>query len=132
MKAACSNFFSADSPGIEAMRRKLPTGLVDRRICQGGLKYPNEDFYSIFAGVERAYSKVVTPDNFMSRSGLLLSEIKGSLQHNKILREHFGLLLGKGHSFSQETIDTVYQFLIKVFCNLRAKDVALKYILFPC
>ena len=80
-----------------------------------------------FSIVERAYSKVVTPDNFMSRSGLLLSEIKGALQNNKILREHFGLLVGESHSFLEKIIDIVYQYLAKVFCNLRAKDVALKY-----
>ena len=127
IEKACSNYLSADSAGLEALREKLPTGLVDRRIANGGLKYPNEEFYGIFAVVEHAYATVVTPDNFMYRGGLLLAEIRDALGNDPSLIDQFTILFGREHAFSRDTIETAYKYFIKVFCNLRAKDVALKY-----
>ena len=124
IELACSHFLAADDSNLKDLQDKLPTGLVDRRIASGGLKYPNEGFYRLFGIVERVYSRVVTTDNFMARGGILLAEIRDTIAQNKTLLDLFTQLLGEGEfSLAPEA----FAYFIKVFCNLRGKDVALKY-----
>ena len=63
----------------------------------------------------------------MYRGGLLLAEIRDALGNDPSLIDQFTILFGREHAFSRDTIETAYKYFIKVFCNLRAKDVALKY-----
>lgn len=123
---ACSHFLAADDPNLDALRMRLPTGLVDQRIASGGLKYPNEKFYRVFGAVELSYSRSVTPDNFISRGGTLLCEIRDALMQNEQVFASFSSLLD-GHEYSDDTISKALEYFLKVFCNLRGKDVALKY-----
>lgn len=126
IEKACSHYLTAGDSKLEDLKKKLPTGLVDRRIALGGLKYPDEEFYKTFGIIERAYSKVVTPDNFMARGGMLLAEIRDAMVQNEILFSQFTALLGN-HQFEEATIQESFAYFVKVFCNLRAKDIALKY-----
>ena len=126
IERACRHYLSADDPKLDELRETMPTGLVDRRIANGGLKYPDEPFFRVFGSMERAYAKIVTPDNFMARGGLLLDEIRDALERNEQLIAQFTLLLD-GSEFTDEAIIKTLAYFIKVFSHLRAKDVALKY-----
>ena len=128
IEGACKQHYYAanDKDELEELRKKLPTGLVDRRITNGGLKYPDEQFYKVFGSIERAYSIVVTPDNFLARGGMLLAEIRSALCNNEQLLAQFTLLLD-GKEYEDGAISGALAYFIKVFSNLRAKDVALKY-----
>jgi len=126
IERACRHYLSADDPKLDELRTTMPTGLVDRRIANGGLKYPDESFYRVFGSMERAYAKIVTPDNFMARGGLLLDEIRDALERNEQLIAQFTLLLD-GAQFTDEAIIKALAYFIKVFSHLRAKDVALKW-----
>ena len=44
IERACRHYLLADDPKLDKLRTTIPTGLVDRRIANGGLKYPDESF----------------------------------------------------------------------------------------
>ena len=121
IERACRHYLSADDPKLDALRTTMPTGLVDRRIANGGLKYPDESFFRVFGSMERAYANVVTPDNFMARGGLLLDEIRDALERNEKLIAQFTLLLD-GAEFTDEAIIKALAYFIKVF-NLVEQEV---------
>ena len=107
------------------IKTELPDGvtdLVDRRCSMGGLKYPNLQLYTVFAVIEKVYSSLATPVNFTLFGGMLLVYILDGMMKNEVLTSLFAELFD-GTSFTEDTIETTMKYYVKVFGNVRAKDL---------
>ena len=107
------------------IKTELPDGvtdLVDRRCSMGGLKYPNLQLYTVFAVIEKVYSSLATPVNFTLFGGMLLVYILDGMMKNEVLTSLFAELFD-GTSFTEETIEATMKYYVKVFGNVRAKDL---------
>ena len=107
------------------IKTELPDGvtdLVDRRCSMGGLKYPNLQLYTVFAVIEKVYSSLATPVNFTLFGGMLLVYILDGMLKNEVLTSLFAELF-HGTSFTEDTIETTMKYYLKVFGNVRAKDL---------
>ena len=107
------------------IKTELPDGvtdLVDRRCSMGGLKYPNLQLYTVFAVIEKVYSSLATPVNFTLFGGMLLVYILDGMLKNEVLTSLFAELFD-GTSFTEETIEATMKYYVKVFGNVRAKDL---------
>ena len=107
------------------IKTELPDGvtdLVDRRCSMGGLKYPNLQLYTVFAVIEKVYSSLATPVNFTLFGGMLLVYILDGMLKNEVLTSLFAELFD-GTSFTEDTIETTMKYYVKVFGNVRAKDL---------
>ncbi|KAL9181507.1 hypothetical protein ACHAXT_010312 [Thalassiosira profunda] len=118
-----------DEDAVGRIKEELLPGLadlVDERCSYGGLKYPNWQLYSFFAIMEKVYSSITTPDNFTMYGGTLLSEICSEMLRNETLVDLFADLY-EPEAFSAETIAIAMSYYVKVFGNVRAKDLCYRY-----
>ena len=115
---------------IETVKATLPPGitaLVDRRAVHGLLTYPDRPFYSFVARIEFCYAELATTENLMVFGGGVLATICEAMSSHDLFKEHFMSLLGGTTSFDQDTVQEALEFYIKVFSNLRLKDLCRKY-----
>ena len=116
--------------------------MVDARLAFNGLHYPDELCWQVFAIIEFIYSSLATPDNFIWRGGKLLREICDGMLGNSDMMQLFYSLCGGDNElaggsseeavkntaeFSFEDAMLTFQYFLKVFGRVRAKDLALKY-----
>ncbi|KAL7529591.1 hypothetical protein ACHAXR_003043, partial [Thalassiosira sp. AJA248-18] len=114
---------------LGAIKMELPIGLadmVDERSILGGLKYPNLKLYTAFAVMEKVYSSLSTPQNFTMFGGMLLEDLCSGMIENETIRALFFELFDS-NKFSEDTILTAMRYYMKVFGNVRAKDVCYRY-----
>ena len=124
-----SHFVAArETDRVLEVKESLPdnlASLVDERCCFGGLKYPDLVLYTVFAVVEKIFSLLTTPTNFMTFGGSLLIEIRRAMLVNEKLVLLFeDLFPGK---FSEATRETAFAYYLQVFVNVRAKDLCYRY-----
>jgi len=106
--AALKGYFvlGKDKAAVEAIGLELPAGVtasVDKHCNLGGLAYPDNALYSVFALIEKAFSVVATPRNFSIFGETLLDDISKSLKKNDQLISDFNGLFDDD-AFSKETI----------------------------
>jgi hypothetical protein len=134
---ANNRFFVRNRSGSEQVNeikklvadQEMPTKLVEEREALGGLHYADRICWEFFSIIEYIYSTLTTPDNFLWRGGKLLREICEAISHNNELVKRFAMLCDHDEK-SEFTIDdttTCFEYFLKVFGRVRAKDVALKY-----
>jgi hypothetical protein len=124
-----TSHFASSSSDIERLKRDLPSGLadlVDRRSVHGYLSYPNLRFYSLVAKIEYCYSKLATPDNLMIFGGQALATICNAMTSHEILVDHFSSLY-EDTGFDDKQISIAFCFYVKVYSNLRLKDLCRKF-----
>lgn len=90
------------------------------------LNFTNLAFFSLVAKMEYCYSKLATPDNLYTYGGLVLGCICDEIASHDNFIEHFESLFCAG-AYDVETVNTSFRYYVKVFGNLRAKDLARKY-----
>lgn len=125
---AINDHFDSSSAEIEKSN-DLPqnlAGLVDKRSVHGGLKYPNRQFYSLVAKMEYCYSRLATPHNLTTFGGVVLSYICKEIAKNDSFLGHFKGLF-KDEQFDEDTLTASFKYYVKVFANLRLKDLCRKY-----
>ena len=74
-----------DEEEVQEIKNDLPTGvttLVDKRCSFGGLKYPDRKLYTVFAIMEKVFSKLTTPANFTMFGGMLAADLLQHMQQN--------------------------------------------------
>jgi hypothetical protein len=128
--ASLSVHFVSTAAEVETVKADLPSGiasLVDERAVHGILTYPDRQFYSFIARIEFCYAELATPENLMVFGGGVLSTICDAIASHELFRDHFSSLLDDNSSFNPETIQETMEFYIKVFSNLRLKDLCRKY-----
>ena len=104
------------------------TALVDNRHVFGGLKYPDIQLYTVFAIMEKVYSTLSTPSNFMLFGGMLLVRICDAMVQNDDLILLFSDLFSNSEpTFDAQTIVNTLRYYVKVFGNVRAKDLCYRY-----
>jgi hypothetical protein len=124
-----TNHFASTQSEIDRLKRDLPSGLadlVDRRSVHGSLSYPNLRFYSLVAKIEYCYSKLATTDNLMIFGGQALGTICNAMTRHETLLDHFTSLYD-GTGFAMKTINVAFCFYVKVYSNLRIKDLCRKF-----
>ena len=122
------NNFTADDEEVKGLRESLPGGvteLIDKR-SKGKLKYPNLQLYSVFAKVERVYSLLSTPTNFMIFGEETLELICTGIIENTTMMGNFKQLFSSD-SFDEETIAAAVAYYMKTFANMRLKDLCYRY-----
>jgi hypothetical protein len=115
---------------IETIKATLPAGvtdLVDNRVVHGYLTYPDRPFYSFVAAMEYCYSEMATPENLMMFGGGVLATICDAIADHEYFYLYFDSLFDDTTCFSDETIQEGMEFIIKVYLNLRLKDLCRKY-----
>ena len=120
--------FGREEEKVRMLKSELPSGLavrVDERDSLGGLKYPDVKLYTVFAVIEKVYSKLATPTNFMMFGGQLMTRICAGILNNETLIALFSDLFDT--HFSEDTIFTAMQYYIGVFGNLRSKDLCYRF-----
>jgi hypothetical protein len=125
---AINDHYSSSSAEIE-QSNDLPeklAELVNKRSVHGGLKYPNRQVYALAAKMEYCYSKLATPGNLTTFGGVVLSYITEAIANNTDLLDHFKGLF-KEDRFKDETIAVAFKYYVKVFANLRLKDLCRTY-----
>ncbi|KAL3784653.1 hypothetical protein ACHAWO_013451 [Cyclotella atomus] len=125
---AINDHYSSSSAEIE-QSNDLPeklAELVNKRSVHGGLKYPNWQVYALAAKMEYCYSKLATPGNLTTFGGVVLSYITEAIANNTDLLDHFKGLF-KEDRFKDETIAVAFKYYVKVFANLRLKDLCRTY-----
>ena len=117
--------FSNDYKKIATIKSEVPdglAGLVDKRCAFGSLQYPDKDLYHTFTTIELVYSHLATPHIFMIFGGTLLSKICGNMIENTTIVCLFSALF-TSDKFDDETIIKTLQYCLKVFGNVRARDL---------
>lgn len=126
---AASHFVSERSPSeVAEVKESLPAGvasLVDKWSVFGGLKYPTRQFYSLIAKIEYCYVQLATAENLRTYGGIVVSYICNEMARSDALLGHFGSLL-KEDRYGESTIQSAFKYYIKVFGNLRVKDLSRK------
>ena len=90
------------------------------------LNYPNLAFYSLVSKIEYCYSRLATPENLYTYGGLVLGYIcRDITQHNHFM-EHFESMF-RARAFDVDTTNSAFRYYVKVFGNLRLKDLCRKY-----
>lgn len=102
------------------------TALVDQRCNYGGLKYPDLALFSVFSMMETAYSRLANSTNFTVFGGTLLTQICAEMLSNETIVSVFSDLFEPGR-FSAETIAITMEYYVKVYGNVRAKDLCYRY-----
>lgn len=128
--ASMSVHFTSTASELDALKASLPSGvtnLVDTRAVHGLLTYPDRPFYSFIARIEYCYAELATPANLLVFGGGVLAMICEAILAHELFQEHFISLLGDGVSFNYETVQEAMDFYVKVFSNLRLKDLCRKY-----
>ena len=126
---AISAHFVSDSFEIDEIKTDLPkdiTAMVDKRSVYGGLKYPNLQLYSLVAKMEYCYSRLATPHNLQTFGGIVLNVICEEIAQNDNFVEHFASLFFED-AFDDTTMKKAFQYYVKVFANLRIKDLCRKF-----
>lgn len=126
---AISNHFVSNLNDVDVVKRDLPEGLadlVDRRAVHGCLSYPNVRFYSLVAKIEYCYSKLAATENLMIFGGEALATICSSMTSHELLVDDFTSLYDQCR-FDDATIQEAFCFYVKVYSNLRIKDLCRKY-----
>jgi len=123
------HFVSQKSPAeVKEIQQSLPAGvteLVDKWLVHGCLKYPDRQLYSLMAKIKYCYLNLATPQNLRTYGGIALSYICGEITTNDSLVSHFASLL-REDVYTDTAIITAFKFYVKVFGNLRAKDLSRK------
>ena len=117
---------SSDSEDDDVEVAVASTSLVDQRCCFGELKYPDLTLYTVFAIIEKVYSTMTHPTNFELFGGVLLVKICNGMLDNQTLLALFTDLFPVG-KFGADTIQTTMQYYLKVFGNVRVKDLVFRY-----
>jgi hypothetical protein len=128
--ALLSTHFVNTAAEIETIKATLPAGvtdLVDNRSVHGCLTYPDRPFYSFVAAMEYCYAEMATPENLMVFGGGVLATICDAIADHEHFYLHFASLFDDTTCFSDETIQEGMEFIIKVYSNLRLKDLCRKY-----
>ena len=121
-------YVNDDDEKVREIKSNLPNGvteLVDRRSMHstlGALTIPDIHFYTVFAIVELVYSKMATPVNFTMFGGSLLAQILQGILQNENIISLFSDLFTPG-KFSSDILLVTLQYYLKVFGNVRAKDL---------
>lgn len=127
---AASHFVSERSSSeVAEVKESLPAGvasLVDKWSVFGGLKYPTRQFYSLIAKIEYCYVQLATAENLRTYGGIVVSYICNEIATNDALLGHFGSLLREDR-YDESTIQLAFKYYIKVFGNLRVKDLSRKF-----
>jgi hypothetical protein len=104
----------------------LPT-LTTSGMKHGITYYPDRPFYSFVAAMEYCYAEMATPENLMVFGGGVLATICEAIADHEHFYLHFSSLFDDATCFSDETIQEGMEFIIKVYSNLRLKDLCRKY-----
>lgn len=115
---------------VREIKSDLPDGvtrLVDERCSMGGLKYPNAKLFDVFAIMEKVYSTTTTPENFTLYGGALLVGICSGILANETIQGLFFALYSDGAKFTEDEKKRSMQYYVKVFANVRAKDLCRRY-----
>lgn len=126
---ALHRHFSSDNKMISDFKAELPDGLtnmVDQHCAYGGLKYPNKHLYRVFSLIKLVYSHLANPDNFTIFGGRLLAIICSGMIENSTIVSLFSNLFVPDE-FLEEKILVTLQYYLKVFGNVRAKDLCYRY-----
>jgi hypothetical protein len=131
IKEVSSHFVSQKSASeLETVKESLPEGvtsLVDKWSVYGGLKYPNRQMYYLIAKIEYCYLNLATTDNLRTYGGIVLSYICSEIATNESLVDHFSSLLRENHQYEKAAILAAFRYYVKVFGNLRVKDLCRKF-----
>ena len=130
IREVASNFVSEKSPSeVAAVKESLPAGLanlVDKWSVYGGLKYPTRQLYALVAKIEYCFLNLATAQNLHTFGGILISNNWREITSNDILFGHFSSLF-REDQFDDNTIMAAFRYYVKVFCNLRTKDLSRKF-----
>ncbi|EJK69929.1 hypothetical protein THAOC_08765 [Thalassiosira oceanica] len=110
---------------LAQIKEELPAGvtqLVDSRCKLGGLKYVNKSLFEIFGLWEYVYSNLAIVSNLTMFGGSLLSQLCNGMLENEQVVSQFEKLFVEGE-FSKETVKSTLDYYMKVFGNVRAKDL---------
>ena len=124
--ALLSTHFVKTAAEIETLKATLPAGvteLVDKSGVHGSLTYPDRPFYSFVAAMEYCYAEMATPENLMVFGGGVLATICDAIADHEHFYLHFASLFDDTTCFSDETMQEGMEFIIKVYSNLRLKDL---------
>jgi len=116
---------SSDEEQLAQIKRDLPVGvtqLVDSRCKLGGLKYINMSLFETFGLWEYVYSNLAIVSNLTMFGGSLLSQLCNGMLENEQVVSRFEKLFAEGE-FSKETVKSTLEYYMKVFGNVRAKDL---------
>lgn len=129
IKEVSDHFVSQKSAAeVKNIQESLPAGvtdLVDKWSVHGCLKYPDRQLYLLMAKIEYCYVNLATPQNLRTYGGIVLSYICGEITTNEYLVSHFRSLL-REDEYTEATIISAFRYYVKVFGNLRAKDLSRK------
>jgi hypothetical protein len=113
----------------------IPTGLVERRMAFGGLKFASKQSWAIFAKIDGMYSLLATPENFVFVGGTLSGDICNAIVENPTMQQLFYGLLHQDYNPGSRVIDSAlkdaladsFAYVMKVFSRVRGKDVSRKF-----
>jgi hypothetical protein len=106
----------------------IPTGLVERRMAFGGLKFASKQSWAIFAKIDGMYS-LATPENFVFVGGTLSGDICNAIVQNPTMQQLFYVLLHQDYNPGSRVIDSAlkdvladsFAYVMKVFSCVRGK-----------
>ena len=127
---ASSHFIQQNHEAYSALLadESIPSGLVQRRVAFGGLKFATRKCWEVFAIIDFVYSRLATPENFILFGGTLSGDICNAVVHNRDMQKmFFGLLSNDYSSDDEEQRVEVFRYIMRVFCRVRGKDVSRKY-----
>ena len=143
---ASANFVTCDheSYGELIANDSIPSGMVQRRMKLGGLKFATMECWDAFARIESIYSSLVTPGNFLLMGGRLSGDICTAIVNNFDMQNIFFPLLCSDYKpiTNEESIDAsrvkeladqndamidCFRYIMRVFHRVRGKDVSRRY-----
>jgi hypothetical protein len=106
----------------------IPTGLVERSMAFGGLKFASKQSWAIFAKIDGMYS-LATPENFVFVGGTLSGDICNAIVQNPTMQQLFYVLLHQDYNPGSRVIDSAlkdvladsFAYVMKVFSCVRGK-----------
>eukprot|EP00956_Cyclotella_meneghiniana_P019551 scaffold33576_cov54-Cyclotella_meneghiniana.AAC.1 len=92
---ASANFVTCNHEAYDELIANdlIPSGMVQRRMALGGLKFATMECWNAFARIESIYSSLVTPENFLLMGGRLSGDICSAIVNNSDMQNIFFPLL---------------------------------------
>ena len=81
--------------------------------------------YTAFAVIEKVYSSLTSTHNFMIFGGMLMEKVCLGMMENPTIISLFSGLFDN-NNFSEETITAIMRHHMKVFGNVRVKDLCFR------